>query len=404
VPVVTGLGAITPLGSDTTQTWAGMLDGRTGVRLLDTDWALELSVHVAATATEPAALLDRKTARTLDRAQCFALVAAREAWADAGCPDVDPVRLGVVIGSGIGGVLTLLAQYDGFRSRGSRSVSPHSIPMLMANGSAAAVGMDLGARAGVHAPSSACASGAEAIAVAYDLIRSDRADVVVCGGTEAAIHPVTVAGFAATRALSRCESPERAPRPFDKKRDGFVIGEGAGILVLESAGHAAACGRRPYAALSGVGRSSDGYHMTAPDPTGSGAARAIHSALTAADLPPRAVVHLNAHASATALGDVAEARGLRAALGRAADDVAVSATKSMTGHLLGAAGAVEAVATVLALSDRRAPAVRNLDDLDDAIDLDVVRYVPRVLGEGTALSMSFGFGGHNVALAFSSAA
>lgn len=403
--LITGVGATTPLAGDAPGTWAGMLAGVSGVRRLTAQWADELPVRIAATAAvEPETVLDRVTARTMDRSAQFALVAAREAWTDAGSPQVDPERLAVVIASGIGGVLTLLAQYDILRERGARRVSPHTVPMLMPNGPAAAVGLELQARAGVHTPVSACASGAEAIALGLDLLRAGRADVVVAGGTEAAIHALPLAGFAAMRALStRNEEPTRASRPYDKARDGFVLGEGAAIVVLETAQHAAGRSRPGYAVLAGAGLSADAFHVAAPEPEGRGAARAMSLALADAGASPADVAHVNAHATSTPIGDIAEARAIRSALGAAADQVAVSATKSLTGHLLGAAGALEAVTTIFALRDRLAPPTANLEDQDDEVPLDVVRMDPRPLpGDRLALSNSFGFGGHNVTLAFRS--
>ena len=404
--VVTGLGATTPVGGDVSSTWDALLAGRSGARRLDADWAADLPVQIAApAAVEPAEVLDRVEARTLDRAQQFALVAAREAWTDAGFGDtntVEPERLGVAVASGIGCVLTLLSQYDVLRERGPRRVSPHTVPMLMPNGPAATVGLELTARAGVHAPVSACASGAEAIALALDMLRAGRADVVVAGGTEAAIHPLPIAGFASMRALSTREGdPQEASRPYDKARDGFVLGEGAAVLVLETAEHARARGAKVYAALAGAGMSADAYHVAAPEPTGAGAARALSLAMRDAGLSPADIAHVNAHATSTPLGDVAEASALRTALGDAAAQVCVTANKSCTGHLLGAAGALEAVVTVLSLANRLVPATRNLDDPDDDVALDVVRMSPRQLPAGAAaLSNSFGFGGHNVTLAF----
>jgi len=407
--VVTGLGATTPLGGDVASTWDGLLAARSGVRRLDEEWAADLPVRIAArVAVEPTEVLDRVEARTLDRSQQFALVAAREAWADAGfaAPSagdagVDPERLAVVVASGIGGVLTLLAQYDVLRERGARRVSPHTVPMLMPNGPAATVGLALTARAGVHTPVSACASGAEAIALALDLLRAGRADVVVAGGTEAAIASLPIAGFAAMRALStREDQPDAASRPYDKARDGFVLGEGAAVLVLETREHAHRRGARIYAELAGAGISADAHHVAAPEPTGAGAARALALAMRDAGLQASDVVHVNAHATSTPLGDVAEAKALRTALGDAANTIPVTATKSCTGHLLGAAGALEAAVTVLSLHHGVVPPTRNLDDPDDEVGLDVVRFEPRALAPGgAALSNSFGFGGHNVTLA-----
>ena len=402
--VVTGLGATTPLGGDVASTWAALIAGKSGVRLLTEDWRELLPVHFAArVATEPADQMERVEMRRLDRSEQFALIASREAWKDAGSPDVDKERLGVVIASGIGGVITLLDQFDNLKEKGARGVSPHTVPMLMPNGPAANVGLELQARAGVHTPVSACASGAEAIGYALEMIRSNRADVIVSGGVEAAIHQLPMAGFAAMKALStRNDAPERASRPYDADRDGFVLGEGGGILILEEYEHAKARGAKIYCELVGQGLSSDGYHIAAPDPDGSGVQRAIKFALKDANLSTKDIVHLNAHATSTPAGDVAEANALRLALGSDSDHVAVSATKSMTGHLLGGAGAIESVFIVKALQERLAPPTINIENLDPAVTIDVVRDTPRSLpaGQIAALNDSFGFGGHNVVLAF----
>jgi 3-oxoacyl-[acyl-carrier-protein] synthase II len=402
--VVTGLGATTPLGGDVASTWSALIAGKSGVRLLTEDWRELLPVHFAArVAKEPADQMERVEMRRLDRSEQFALVASREAWKDAGAPDVDKERLGVVIASGIGGVITLLDQFDILKEKGARGVSPHTVPMLMPNGPAANVGLELQARAGVHTPVSACASGAEAIGYALEMIRSNRADVIVSGGVEAAIHQLPMAGFAAMKALStRNDAPERASRPYDADRDGFVLGEGGGILVLEEYEHAKARGAKIYCELVGQGLSSDGYHIAAPDPDGTGVQRAIKFALQDANLSTKDIVHLNAHATSTPAGDVAEANALRLALGKDADHVAVSATKSMTGHLLGGAGAIESVFIVKALQERLAPPTINIEKLDPAVTIDVVRDNPRSLpaGQIAALNDSFGFGGHNVVLAF----
>jgi 3-oxoacyl-[acyl-carrier-protein] synthase II len=404
--VVTGLGASTPVGGDVATTWASLLAGRVGIRPLTGEQYADMPVRMAGTAeVDPTEVLSRVEARKLDRNQQIALVAAREAWADAGSPELDPDRLGVVVASGIGGIVSLLENYDILRERGASRVSPMSVPQLMPNGAAAWVALDVGARAGVHTPVSACASGAEAMSVALDMIRGGRADVVVAGGTEACIHPITIASFAAMRALSlRNDEPERASRPYDKGRDGFVMGEGAGILVLESAEHAAARGARVYAELAGAGMSADDHHIAQPQPEGRGATAAMRRAIESADISPSDLVHVNAHATSTPLGDVAEAQAITAALGSAVDGVCVSGTKSMTGHLLGGAGAVESVATVLALHERLAPVTANLEDPDDAITLDVVSGKPRALrsGDVAGLNNSFGFGGANVALVFRS--
>ena len=398
--VVTGLGATTPIGGDVASTWAALLAGKSGVGVLTEEWAAELPVRIAARIeVEPLDVLDRVEARTLDRSQQFAIIAAREAWAQAGKPDVEKERLGVVFASGIGGVTTLLNQYDVLREKGPRRVSPHTVPMLMPNGPAAAVGLDLQARAGVHTPVSACASGAEAIAYGLEMIRTGRADVVVCGGTEAAIHPLPLAAFAAMRAMStRNDEPLRASRPYDKGRDGFIMGEGAGAVVLESEEHAKARGATILGEIAGAGITSDGYHIAAPDPEGRGVVRALRAALESANLSPSDVTHINAHATSTPAGDVAEAKAIREVFGSAADNVVVSAPKSTFGHLLGAAGAVEAIATLLSVTQHIVPPTLNLDDRDDDVDLDVVTVDPRPLREGPAISNAFGFGGHNVVL------
>ena len=404
--VVTGLGATTPIGGDVTTSWSALLAGTSGVRSLTEEWAQTLPVHFAArVAVEPSEQMERVELRRLDRSEQFALVASREAWKDAGSPEIDKERLGVVIASGIGGVTTLLDQYDILREKGARLVSPHTVPMLMPNGPAANVGLELQARAGVHTPVSACASGAEAIGYALEMIRNDRADIVVSGGVEAAIHVMPMSGFAAMKALStRNDDPMRASRPYDLNRDGFVLGEGGGVLVLEEYEHARARGAKIYCELAGQGLSSDGYHIAAPDPDGAGVQRALKFALRDAALSTKDIVHLNAHATSTPAGDIAEANALSAALGADVDHVAVSATKSMTGHLLGGAGAMESVFIVKSLQDRLAPPTINIDDLDPAVCVDVVRDKPRALpaGDIAALNDSFGFGGHNVVLIFKS--
>ena len=402
--VVTGLGATTPLGADVDSTWAALIAGKSGVRLLTEEWRELLPVHFAARVhTEPADQMERVEMRRLDRSEQFAVIASREAWQDAGSPDVDKERLGVVIASGIGGVITLLDQYDNLKEKGARGVSPHTVPMLMPNGPAAHVGLELQAKAGVHTPVSACASGAEAIGYALEMIRTNRADIIVSGGVEAAIHQLPMAGFAAMKALStRNDAPERASRPYDRDRDGFVLGEGGGILILEEYEHAKARGAKIYCELVGQGLSSDGYHIAAPDPEGSGVQRAIKFALANANLSTKDIVHLNAHATSTPAGDVAEANALRLALGGDVDHVAVSATKSMTGHLLGGAGAIESVFIVKALQERLAPPTINIENLDPEVSVDVVRDKARALpaGQIAALNDSFGFGGHNVVLVF----
>ncbi|HET9142441.1 beta-ketoacyl-[acyl-carrier-protein] synthase family protein [Actinophytocola sp.] len=406
--VITGLGATTPLGGDVASTWDAMLTGRSGVSTLEYDWLerFDMPVRIGATlAVEPTEILPRVEARRLDRCEQVAIVAARQAWRDAGFGEpgegVDPDRLAVVVGTGIGGAMTLLNQDDLLENVGLRKVSPLTVPMLMPNGPAAHVGLDLKARAGVHAPVSACASGAEALAWAWRMLRAGEADVVVAGGAEACIAPVTMAGFTQARTMStRNDEPTRASRPFDVHRDGFVLGEGAGIVVLERADHAAARGARVYGRLAGIGTSADSYHITAPDPEGVGQARAISAALRSAGVDPADVGHVNCHATSTPVGDVAETVAIRKAIG---DHPVLTAPKSAFGHLLGAAGAVEAIITVLSIQDGLVPATLNLDDQDPKVLLDVVTGEPRKIELTAAVNDSFGFGGHNVALLFTAA-
>ncbi|MFE4666691.1 beta-ketoacyl-[acyl-carrier-protein] synthase family protein [Streptomyces sp. NPDC056716] len=413
--VVTGIGATTPLGGDAASTWEGLVAGRSGVRSLEDDWAADQAVRIAAPiAVEPTEIIPRPQARRLDRSAQFALIAAREAWADAGFTAkagedggvVDPDRLGAVVASGIGGVTTLLDQYDVLKEKGVRRVSPHTVPMLMPNGPSANVGLAVGARAGVHTPVSACASGAEAIGYGIEMIRSGRADVVIAGGTEAAIHPLPIAAFGNMMAMSKNnENPQGASRPYDVDRDGFVLGEGAGVIVLESAEHAAKRGARVYAEAVGQGISADSHDIVQPEPEGRGISHALQNLLERTDLDPAEIMHVNAHATSTPAGDIAELKALRKVFGDEVDHFAVSATKSMTGHLLGGAGGVETVATVLALYHRVAPPTINVENIDPEAEAnaDVVRGEARKLpveGRIAALNDSFGFGGHNVVLAF----
>jgi 3-oxoacyl-[acyl-carrier-protein] synthase II len=390
-------------------TWAALLAGQSGVRPLKHDWADQLGTQIAAeVAVDPTDVLDRVKARRLDRSGQLAMVAALEAWADSGLAgedtDIDRERLGVAMASGIGGVTTLLSNYDALNQRGPRRVSPLAIPMLMPNSPAANIGLAIGAKAGVHTPVSACASGNEAIALGIDMIRLGRADVVVVGGTEAAVHALPMAAFGQMMALSkRNDEPEKASRPWDKGRDGFVLGEGAAVLVLESEAHAEKRGAKVYAEAAGAGITADSHDIAQPDPVGHGATRAMKMALREAGLKAGEIAHINAHATSTPQGDIAEALAIKNALGEdAAADLVLTSTKSMTGHLLGAAGALESLATVLALHDRVIPPTINLDDPED-IGIDIAAE-KRSLPEGklAALNNSFGFGGHNVAIAFRS--
>ncbi|MGX6601847.1 beta-ketoacyl-ACP synthase II [Micromonosporaceae bacterium Da 78-11] len=399
--VVTGLGATTPLGGDVASTWDAMLAGRSGVSPLIQEWAAQLPVRIAAQlAVDPSEVIDRVKLRRLDRSEAVALIAAKQAWADSGLADsgLDPERLAVSFGSGIGGAVTLLDQDDILEKSGPRRVSPHTVPMLMPNGPAAWVGIELGAQAGVHSMASACATGAEAMSLALDIIRSGRADVVVAGGTEAVIHPLPIAGFASMRAMStRNDDPQKASRPWDKGRDGFVLGEGSGAIVLERADHAIARGARIYARLAGAGITSDGYDIVQPDPECRGGIRAMTKAIREAGLTGTDIVHVNAHATSTPVGDMGEIKGIRAAIG---NHPVLTSTKSMSGHLLGAAGALESIATILAIRDSVVPPTINLDDPDERLDLDVAAHKARPMEIPAAMNNSFGFGGHNVALVF----
>ncbi len=405
--VVTGMGTTNPVGGDVPTTWEGLLDGRSGVRHLTDDWAEQMPVKIAGrVAVEPSEILERVKARRWDRSTQFAMVAAMEAWKDAGLEGVelDSERVGVAMASGIGGVTTLLSNYDVYLEKGPRRVSPLAVPMLMPNAPAANISLYVGARAAVNTPVSACASGNEAIALAVDQIRLGRADLVVAGGTEAAIHPLPMAAFANMMALSKnAGDPTTVSRPWDTGRDGFVLGEGAGVLVLESEEHAKARGARIYAEVLGAGITADAHDIAQPDPAGRGGSRAIVRALAESEIDAGAIVHVNAHATSTPQGDIAEGLMLHATLGRHVSDVVVTSTKSMTGHLLGGAGALESIATVLALHHRVVPPTINLDDQDPQVELDIATK-PRDLPEGdiAALNNSFGFGGANVAVAFGS--
>ena len=405
--VVTGMGTTNPLGGDVATTWDALVKGQSGVRHLDDDWAAEAPVKIAGRiAVEPSEVLERVKARRLDRSSQFAMVAAMEAWADSGLEeaDFDHDRLGVAMASGIGGVTTLLANYDILLEKGPRRVSPLAVPMLMPNAPAAQISLYVGARAGVNTPVSACASGNEGISLALDQIRLGRADIVLAGGTEAAIHPLPMAAFANMMALSKnTGDPTTVSRPWDTGRDGFVLGEGAGVLVLESEEHALARGAHIYAEVLGAGITADSHDIAQPDPAGRGGTRAIERAIEESDISPSDIIHINAHATSTPLGDIAEGLMIHATLGAHADEVVVTSTKSMTGHLLGGAGALEAIATVLALHHRVSPPTINLDDKDPQVDLDiptVARDLPA--GDAVALNNSFGFGGANVAVAFGS--
>jgi 3-oxoacyl-[acyl-carrier-protein] synthase II len=399
------LGALTPIGKNVSETWTNALAGKSGIVKINQPWSEGLAAQIAGLVTvDPFEVLDRVSARRMDRSTQLGVIAVKEAWSDAGSPDINKERLGVFFGTGIGGLSTVLEQYDILNSRGPDRVNPMTVPMIMPNSAAAMVGLEVGARAGVHSPVSACATSAEAIAGALEMIRNNRADIVVAGGTEACVNRLAIAAFASMRALStRNEEPELASRPYDINRDGFVMGEGAGALILEEEQHAIKRGAKIYGVVSGAGMSSDGYHIAAPEPEGAGAARAMKFALTDANAKATDVVHINAHATSTPVGDIAEYKAMRSALGGALDNVVVTATKSMTGHLLGGAGAVESVFTILGLKEGLIPPTLNLDNQDEEIKVNVAKDKPFKLSSDAnfALNNSFGFGGHNVCIAFS---
>lgn len=404
---VTGLGAVSPLGGDVPTTWDAALAGTSAAHTLDNDWVERYGLSVDFACTVPIDPLDhlaRPEAKKLDPSGQYAMIAAREAWKDAGSPEVEPERLGVVVGTGIGGVWTILDQWDIVKEKGARRVNPFTVPMLMANSSSAHIEIELGARAGAHTPVSACASGAEAVAHGLDMIRGGRADVVVVGGTEACVHPLPLAGFANIRALStRTDDPEHASRPYDRDRDGFVLGEGTGILVLESEEHAKARGARVYAYVGGRGMASDAHHISAPSQDGQ--ARAISEAVADAGLAAADVVHVNAHGTSTPLGDIGELHAVAQALGGVTDQLVVTSTKSMTGHLLGGAGALESVFSVLAAHHRIAPPTINIENLDPEVPLRIAQNTTADLpaGDIAVLNNAFGFGGHDIAVVFTSA-
>ncbi|AMM21002.1 beta-ketoacyl-[acyl-carrier-protein] synthase II [Frondihabitans sp. PAMC 28766] len=405
--VVTGIGAISPLGTTFTESWDALLAGASGIRTIEAEWAetYDLPIRFAGSvAGDPAEILTRQETKRLDPSSQYALIAAREAWSDAGSPEVVPERFLVDWATGIGGIWTLTDGMDTLREKGPRRVLPMTIPMLMPNGPAAAISMSLGARAGARTVVSACASSTESIANAYDHLQAGDADIVIAGGSEASVHPLPLAAFASMHALSsRTDDPAGASRPYDVTRDGFVLGEGGAALVLETEEHALARGAHVYAELLGGAVTSDAFHITAPDPEGTGGARAVVLALEHSGVSREDVAHINAHATSTPVGDVAEIRALERVFGDHLGSIAISATKASTGHLLGGAGAIEAAFTVKALATRTLPPTINTTQMDDSIHIDLVT-APRAVGDDpiVAISTSFGFGGHNAVVAFRS--
>jgi 3-oxoacyl-[acyl-carrier-protein] synthase II len=408
--VVTGLGEITPLGGDVASSWKAILRGESGVGLLDDEtWARKLPTMLAARIqAEPNAVLEPMIHRKLGRTARLAVAAAHEAWKDAGLEDerVSPDRLAVVVSSASADITATVDAWEALKDRGWRRVPPTSIPMLMANAPAAAVSLLVHAQGGAHATVSACSSGTQALATAADLIRRGFADVILAGGAEAPVHPFFISSFSAMRALSRrVDDPSAASRPFDAERDGMVLGEGAGIVVLESDIHARQRGARIYAELAGVGIASDACHIVQPESSGVGSAAAMRASLNDAGVAPANVSHVNAAGVSTVISDAAEAQAIQAVFGDASRGPMLSANKSMLGHSLGASGAIESVATILSVYHRVVPPTRNFTRSDEGVSIDVVHDVPRELTgkQIVAVKNSSGFGGHNVALTFRSA-
>lgn len=406
--VVTGIGASSPLGGTAPGSWKALLAGESGTHTLTHDWIdqYDLPVRIAAEAkVRPEEVLERQEIKRLDPSAQFALISAREAWADAGAPEIDPVRLGVDYATGIGGLWTLLDAWDTLREKGPRRVLPMTVPMLMPNAASAAISMSLDARAFARTVVSACASSTESIANAYEHLQLGLADVILAGGAESCVHPITLASFNSMQALSkRNDDPATASRPYDADRDGFVMGEGAATVVMETEEHAKARGAKIYAEIAGAGVTSDSYHITAPDPEGRGAARAVFAALEQAGASVGDVTHINAHATSTPVGDIAEYRALLAVFGERVHGIPLSATKAAHGHLLGGTGALEAIFAILAVKERQAPPTINIANLDPEIPLSVSG-APQKLGDEAQLAItnSFGFGGHNAVVAIRSA-
>jgi 3-oxoacyl-[acyl-carrier-protein] synthase II len=392
--LVTGIGAVTPLGGDAASTWDALLAGRSGVARIDADWADPLPVRIAGlVTTDLAEHLTVPQTRRLDRAEQLAMIAGREAWADAGSPAVDPERFAIVVGSAIGGLTTTLEQQARLQES-PRKVSPHTVTMMMANGSAAWLSIELGAKAGARTPVSACASGSEALMMGWEMIRAGSADIVLAGGTEACVTALTLAALAQTRALSRREDdPAAASRPFDADRDGFVLGEGAALVVLESEEHAAARGATPIAELAGAALTSDALDIVNADPANQ--ERTMRAALRAAGVAPQDVGFVHAHATSTPVGDANEGGAIAAIVGSATP---VTSTKAAVGHLLGAAGSLGAVVAAQALRSGTLPHIATTTRVDPGIPLDVVVGAPRQVDARAALVNAFGFGGHNVSL------
>ncbi|MDL5053420.1 beta-ketoacyl-ACP synthase II [Oscillatoria laete-virens NRMC-F 0139] len=403
--VVTGLGAITPIGNNLAEYWQGLIGGRNGIGPITLFDAARHDCRIAGEVKgfDPHDYLDRKDAKRMDRFAQFAIAASKQALADAefAINDLNAEQVGIIIGTGIGGLKVLEDQQEVYLTRGPDRCSPFMIPMMIANMAAGLTAIHTGAKGPNSCTVTACAAGSNAVGDAFRLVQNGYAQAMICGGTEAAVTPLSVAGFAAARALStRNESPESACRPFDRDRDGFVMGEGAGILLIEELEHALSRNARIYAEIVGYGMTCDAYHMTAPVPGGAGAARAMQLALKDAGIAPDRIDYINAHGTSTPANDKTETAAIKSVLGESAQRVAVSSTKSMTGHLLGGSGGIEAVATAMAIANDQIPPTINLTNPDPECDLDYVANHSRSATLNVALSNSFGFGGHNVTLVF----
>ncbi|MBF2056403.1 MAG: beta-ketoacyl-ACP synthase II [Cyanobacterium sp. T60_A2020_053] len=403
--VVTGLGAITPIGNNLEQYWQSLKEGKNGIGLITlfdtTDQVCKIAGEVKN--FDPLQYMDKKEAKRMARFSQFAVATSKQALADANLviDDSNAHDIGIIIGTGVGGLKVMEDQQEILLSKGPGRVTPFLVPTMIANMAAGLTAIHTGAKGPNSCPVTACAAGSNAIGDAFRLVSSGYAKAMICGGTEAAVTPLAMAGFASAKALStRNDSPETASRPFDRDRDGFVMGEGCGILILEELNHAVARGARIYAEMVGYGMTCDAYHMTAPVPEGLGATRAIELALKDAGLTPDQIDYINAHGTSTPANDKTETKAIKNALGDNARNIAISSTKSMTGHLLGASGGIEAVATVMAIANDHVPPTINLTTPDDDCDLDYVAEGSRALDVNVALSNSFGFGGHNVTLAF----
>jgi len=403
--VVTGVGALTPVGNNPTEYWEGLLSGRSGIAPIT---LFDASQHKCRIAGEvkgynPQDYLDAKDAKRMDRFAQFAVSASLQAIRDAQfvINELNAEQVGVIIGTGVGGIKVLEDQQTVYLTKGPDRCSPFMVPMMIANMAAGLTAIHTGAKGPNSCPVTACAAGSNAVGDAFRLIQGGYAQAMLCGGAEAAVTPLSVAGFASARTLStRNDDPAHASRPFDRDRNGFVMGEGSGILLLEELGHALSRGARIYAEIVGYGMTCDAYHMTSPVPGGEGATRAVQLALKDAQLNPEQVNYINAHGTSTEMNDVTETAAIKKALGESAYKVAISSTKSMTGHLLGGSGGIEAVATVMAIANDQIPPTINLDNPDPECDLDYVPNFSRAQTIDVALSNSFGFGGHNVTLAF----